>query len=158
MPCECSDETRARPSPVPTTMPMTAPKTARITDSERIMARIWRRFMPTAAQQPDLVGALEHRQHERVDDPDEGDDHGQGEQRVDEAEQLVDLCRLRRLELGPRLDLHVRIGGQRVLDRLLHPRAAVGLQEHRDGQRVLEVGEEEARRRRGSFPIRALGW
>ena len=33
-------------------MPMTAPKTARITDSERIMARIWRRFMPTARSSP----------------------------------------------------------------------------------------------------------
>ena len=40
------------PRPVPTMMPMTAPKTARITDSERIMARIWRRFMPTARRSP----------------------------------------------------------------------------------------------------------
>ena len=44
------------------------------------------------AQQADLVGALEHRQHQRVDDPDEGDDHRQGEQGVDQAEQLVDLA------------------------------------------------------------------
>ena len=53
------------------------------------------------AQQPDLVGALEDRQHQRVDDADEGDDHGQGQQRVDQAQQLVDLGRLRRLELRP---------------------------------------------------------
>ena len=33
-------------------MPMTAPKTDRITDSERIMARIWRRRMPTARSSP----------------------------------------------------------------------------------------------------------
>ena len=33
-------------------MPMTAPNTARITDSERIMARTWRRFMPTARNSP----------------------------------------------------------------------------------------------------------
>ena len=52
MPWECSDETRAMPRPVPTTIPMTAPKTARITDSERIIARICRRFMPTARSSP----------------------------------------------------------------------------------------------------------
>ena len=33
-------------------MPMSAPKTARMTDSERIIARIWRRFMPTARSSP----------------------------------------------------------------------------------------------------------
>ncbi len=36
--------------------------------------------------------AFEDREHERVDDPDQGDDHGQGEQRVDQAEQLVHLA------------------------------------------------------------------
>ncbi len=40
------------PMPVPMMMPMMAPKTARITDSERIMARIWRRRMPTARSSP----------------------------------------------------------------------------------------------------------
>ena len=40
------------PSAVPTTMPMMAPKTARITDSERIIALIWRRFIPTARSSP----------------------------------------------------------------------------------------------------------
>ena len=53
------------------------------------------------AQQPDLVGALEDREHERVHDPDQGDDHGQAEQRVDQAEQLVDLGRLRAPRTGP---------------------------------------------------------
>ena len=33
-------------------MPMMAPKTARMTDSERIMALIWRRRMPTARKRP----------------------------------------------------------------------------------------------------------
>ena len=42
-------------------------------------------------QQPDFVRALEHREHEGVDDPDQGDEHGQGEQRVDQAQQLVHL-------------------------------------------------------------------
>ena len=33
-------------------MPMMAPKSDRITDSERIMARTWRRFIPTARSRP----------------------------------------------------------------------------------------------------------
>ena len=56
---------------------------------------------PDRPQQADLVGALEHRQHEGVDDPDEGDEDGQGQQGVDQAEQLVDLGLLRLLELRP---------------------------------------------------------
>ena len=43
---------KAAPRPVPTTMPMIAPKRARITASERIMARICRRFIPTARSSP----------------------------------------------------------------------------------------------------------
>ena len=40
------------PRPVPMMIPMMAPKMARITDSDRIMARTWRRFMPTARSRP----------------------------------------------------------------------------------------------------------
>ena len=43
------------------------------------------------AQQADLVGALEDREHERVHDADEGDEDGERQQDVDEPEQLVDL-------------------------------------------------------------------
>ena len=50
------------------------------------------------------MGALEHREHERVDDPDERDEHRQGEEGVDQAEHLVDGG-LGVLELGPGLDL-----------------------------------------------------
>ena len=37
---------------MPTTMPMMAPKMARITASDRIMVRTWRRRMPTARSRP----------------------------------------------------------------------------------------------------------
>ena len=47
-----SDQANAIPSPVPTMMPMMAPKTERMTDSERIIPRICRRFMPTARSSP----------------------------------------------------------------------------------------------------------
>ena len=52
MPCCLSEAAKAVPSAVPTTMPMMAPKTARMTDSDRIIARTCRRFMPTARSRP----------------------------------------------------------------------------------------------------------
>ena len=39
MPCCFSEEAKATPRAVPMTTPITAPNRARITDSERIMAR-----------------------------------------------------------------------------------------------------------------------
>ena len=97
---------------MPTTMPMMAPKIARITASDRIMVRTWRRRMPTARSRPISRVRSKHREHERVHDADERDDHRQGEQGVDQPEQLVDAGHLGLLELGPGLDLHVRVGGQ----------------------------------------------
>ena len=44
-------------------------------------------------QQPELPGPLVHRQRQRVGDADQGDDHGQGQQAVDQVEHLVDLRR-----------------------------------------------------------------
>ena len=94
MPCECSDDdegdAEARPDD-------DADDRAEDGEDHRLGADHGPDLAALHAdrpQQPDLVGALEHRQHERVHDPDEGDDHGQGEQRVDQAEQLVDLGRL----------------------------------------------------------------
>ena len=52
MPCCFSAAAKAAPSAVPTMMPMMAPKMARITDSDRIMARNCRRFIPTALSKP----------------------------------------------------------------------------------------------------------
>jgi hypothetical protein len=46
------EETSAMPRPVPMTIPTTAPKRATMTDSERIIARTWRRFIPTARSNP----------------------------------------------------------------------------------------------------------
>ena len=66
-------------------------------------------FHPDGPQQPDLVGSLEHREHERVHNADQRDEDGQGEQRVDQAQQLVHLVRLRLLELGPALHLDVGV-------------------------------------------------
>ena len=95
-------------------------------------------------QQADLVGPFEDREHQRVDDPDQGDDHSQAEQRVDQAQQLVHLRLLRLLELGPGLDPQVRVVRQRPPDARVHPGTAVGLEQHRHGQLVgVEVGHEE---------------
>ena len=44
---------------------------------------------PDRAQHPDLARPLEHRQHERVDDPEQADDHGQREQHVEDVEDRV---------------------------------------------------------------------
>ena len=51
------------------------------------------------AQHPELARALEDRQRERVDDPEQRDDDRQRQQRVDEVQQLVDLARLLLLDL-----------------------------------------------------------
>ena len=48
---------------------------------------------PDRAQHPELARALVHGQRERVDDAEQGHDHRQQQQAVDEAEQLVDLRR-----------------------------------------------------------------
>src|SRR5690348_12248506 len=94
------------------------------------------------AQQADLAGALEDREHERVHDPDERDDHGQAEQGVDQAEQLVDVGHLGLLELGPGLDLEVRVGGQGLGDGAVD-RGAAGAQQQ-SGRRPggIVLGEE----------------
>ncbi len=52
MPWFFSEETSAMPMPVPMMIPMMAPKIARITASDRIMVRTWRRRMPTARSRP----------------------------------------------------------------------------------------------------------
>ena len=52
MPCCFSEDTSATPIPVPTMIPMMAPKIARMTASDRIIVRTWRRFMPTARSRP----------------------------------------------------------------------------------------------------------
>jgi hypothetical protein len=43
------------------------------------------------AQHPELAGALEHRQRERVDHAEQADDHRQREQGVEQGQELADL-------------------------------------------------------------------
>ncbi len=52
MPCCLRDAEKAVPSAVPTRMPMMAPNTDRMTDSDRIIDRTCRRFIPTARRSP----------------------------------------------------------------------------------------------------------
>jgi hypothetical protein len=68
------------------------------------------------AQQPDLPGAFEHREHEGVHDPDERDENCERQEGVDEPKELVNLRRLRLLVLRRRLDLETAAGGDGVLD------------------------------------------
>ncbi len=70
MPCECSDETRARPSSRPDDDPDHGAE-----DGQDHRLRADHRpdlpaFHADGTQQADLVGALEDRQHQRVHDPD----------------------------------------------------------------------------------------
>jgi hypothetical protein len=111
MPCCFRDETSAMPMPVPTMIPMMAPKMAGITASERIMVRTWWRFMATARSRP-ISRVRSKTESMRVFTiPISAMSTANGEQGVDQPEQLVDAGRLGLLELGPGLDLHVRIGG-----------------------------------------------
>jgi hypothetical protein len=59
------------------------------------------------AKQTEFADPFEYRQRQRVDDADEGDDHGECEQQVEEDEYLVDLVGLVGLVLGLVLDLDV---------------------------------------------------
>ena len=68
-----------------------APTTAMFTDSHRIIARSWTRDIPLR-EQSQLVGALEDRQGQRVDDAEDGDDDGEAEQHGDERQDHIDLA------------------------------------------------------------------
>src|SRR5919197_1974543 len=70
---------------------------------------------PDRSQHPELACPLEHREHERVHHPEQADDHGQGQQDVQELEQLVDAVRPVRHPVVARAQLHVREAGQRAL-------------------------------------------
>ena len=64
-----------------------------ITDSYRTVARSWRPGHADRPQQAELPGALEDRERQGVGDAEQGDEHGQGEQGVDEVEDHVDVAR-----------------------------------------------------------------
>jgi hypothetical protein len=64
------------PIPVPTMIPMMAPKNRqdhRFGPDHRADLTAFHADRP---QQADLAGALEHREHEGIHDPDERDEHG----------------------------------------------------------------------------------
>ena len=71
------DRTMPHPPTRPKARPSTVPNSEMITASHRTAARTWRRRMPTARSRPELAGALEHRQGDRVGDAEDGDDHRQ---------------------------------------------------------------------------------
>ena len=78
---------------------------------------------PDRPQHPELARALEHREGQRVHDAEQRDDHGQAEEDVEDPEDLVHPGGLVGLELALRLELHVREGRERLLER--RPRRAV---------------------------------
>ena len=88
--------------------PSAAPSSAVITLSWRIIRRTWRRRHPDRAQHPELARALEHGQHERVDDPEQADDDRQRQQHVEQVQQRVEPLQLVVLELRLGLQLGVR--------------------------------------------------
>ena len=98
--------------------------------------------MPTARSRPSSRGPFEHRQRQRVGDPEDGHDGREPEEHVHDGEELVDggLLGVAELVLGPHLDLGILVGdrgdgGPRLL--LAH---AVGV--HRADE-LVEVGGEE---------------
>ena len=74
--------------PTASTKPRTVPSRAISTDSHRIARADLAAGHADRPQQPELTGPLVHRQGQRVGDADEGDDHGQGQQAVDQVEHL----------------------------------------------------------------------
>ena len=69
------------------------------------------------AQHPELTCPLEDGQHERVHDPEEADDHGEGEQHVEDVEDVVQAADLVVDELVARLRFRVGEVLQRALER-----------------------------------------
>src|SRR5919197_5278226 len=69
---------------------------------------------PDRPQHPELARPLEDREHERVHHPEQAHDHGQGQQHVEELEQLVDAVRAIRHPVVTRPELDVRETRQRL--------------------------------------------
>ena len=99
---------RAMPISVPTTIPTRAPNVDTMIASQRTERRVWRLFIPTAAHQADLTGALEHAERQGDRDAEHGDDDGEHQQHRDREQDLVDLALLVLAELGVRLHQGLR--------------------------------------------------
>ena len=71
---------------------------------------------PDRAEHPDLTRALVDRQNERVDHPEDADEHRQREHDVEEREELVEVRVLALDPLLARLELRVGEAGDRLLE------------------------------------------
>ena len=105
---------------------------------------------PDRAQHPQLPRPLEDGQRERVHHPEEADDHRQGEQDVEQEQELLDLLILLVDPLRARLDACVREALERALDgRFRRRRALRGIEEREAVARALvelvECGLGDAR-------------
>ena len=110
-------------SPRPAAMPIAAPSSAVMIALVADHAPHLAARHADRAQHPELAGALEGREHERVDDAEQGDDHGQRQQHVEDGQQLVDAAGLL-LDVGV---LGEHLGVREGVDRPLQRRgAAVG--------------------------------
>ena len=78
---------------------------------------------PDRPEHPELTRALQDGERQRVHDAEQRHDHGQAEEDVEDPEDLVHPGGLVGLELALRLELHVREGRERLLER--RPRGAV---------------------------------
>ena len=87
---------------------------------------------PDRAQHSQLPRSLEDRQRERVHHPEEADDHGEGEQDVEEQQELLDLLILLVDPLGARLEARVREAVECALDIRPRRRAAGSRIEERE--------------------------
>ncbi len=100
------------------------------------------------AQHPELARALVDREHQRVDDAEQRDDHRQREQHVDERSSLLTWPARVRLELrgGPRPRLRERAREQAV-DGRLHLRVGRARRVGDEVDRVVALRERAARER-----------
>ena len=94
--------------PTARTKPRAVPSSEMSTDSQRIARAHLAAGHAHRPEQAELTGPLVHRQRQGVGDADQGDDHGEGEQAVDQVEHHVDLRRDGLLEAGLVLQLGVR--------------------------------------------------
>ncbi len=106
------------------------------------------------SEQSDLANAFEHRERQRVRDPEHRDDDGQQQQDVDHDEQLVDLAALALDERRPVLEVELREVAQDRLQRSLElgTRYAGGRFDRDElVERVAEVGVPRAELRSRSY-------
>ena len=109
-------------------------------------------------QHADLPRPLEHRQRERVDDPDQADDQAHRQQDVEELEEAVHEVLGVLLVLGVRLHLGRGERLQRLPDRLLRLRARGPVVErHEHDPRVLAARRERVERLERDDEARSSG-